>query len=93
MIKEKKHSFVDNRFEVSQSRYQQPSYQPSYFDVDRLPGSGMEGGKYYLLFFFKNSLIGPQSFKRKGYFDEDGNPVDPTCIPPGSRFDPFYPSI
>ena len=47
MIKEKKHSFVDNRFEVSQSRYQQPSYQPSYFDVDRLPGSGMEGGKYY----------------------------------------------
>ena len=31
--------------------------------------------------------------KRKGYFDEEGNPVDPTCIPPGSRFDPFYPSI
>ena len=91
MLKEKKHSVVNESYGVPRTTYQPSSQNLSYFDADRLPGSGFEGGKQYLTNFFINSLIGPQSFKRKGYFDEEGNPVDPTCIPPGSRFDPFYP--
>lgn len=39
------------------------------------------------------SLIGPEAFKRKGYYGDDGNPVSPFCIPPGARYDPFRPSF
>lgn len=45
-------------------------------------------GYSHLLF----SLIGPEAFKRKGYYGDDGNPVSPFCIPPGARHDPFRPS-
>ena len=66
---------------------------PSYFDADRLPGMG-EGGKHvFYPISLIYSLLGPQSFRRKGPLGEDGMPVSPSCVPPGARFDPYAPSI
>ena len=51
---------------------------------------GIEGGRFFSNGII-NSLMGPESFRQKGYFGSGGNPVSPSVIPPGARFDPFRP--
>ncbi|KAM7453442.1 hypothetical protein BLSTO_05810 [Blastocystis sp. subtype 1] len=60
-----------------------PSSAYSGFDADRVPGvcSGSGG-----------SLLGPQAFRRDGYYNENGEAVDRNYIPDGARFDPYGPS-
>ena len=64
----------------SSQSVQRPRANP--LDADRIPGYRQSGG----------SLVGPSSFERRGYFGDDGEPVSPSCIPPGARFDPFAPT-
>lgn len=75
-----------------------PSSQPTPkprgnpLDADRIPGYGQSGGRLLLLCCITRSLVGPNAFERRGFFGDDGEPVSPSCIPPGARFDPFAPS-
>jgi len=67
--------------------------EPNGFDVDRLPGYGSNGGRYFFDIYLTSSFLGPDSFKRREPLGENGEPVSGTFIPAGARFDPYYPSI
>ena len=70
-----------------------PSSAYSGFDADRVPGvcSG-RGGRLFYHALVIISLLGPQAFRRDGYYNENGEAVDRNYIPDGARFDPYGPS-